>query len=184
MEEYAAMLTRTVAGQQRLIPVLLGDGELPPFLASRVWVDFRHTDGPEYERRVSQLVAALRGERPPRPGRDEPRAPPPGSGFRPEGMQHATLHLSSEEVIFTSDEDTVSHHPCRLDAGALHRLWELTQAQHHPDALLRAVPTAAPASGDAILHQRSLAVGSALTEAFLSGSTGEALTKAVTAAVR
>src|SRR2546421_2586566 len=107
MEEYAAMLTRTIAGQQRLIPLLLGEAELPPFLASRVWVDFRHADGPEYDRRVSQLVAVLRGERPPRPGRDEPHAPPPGSGFRPEGTRHATLHLGVGEVIFTSDEGTV-----------------------------------------------------------------------------
>src|SRR5438105_5021431 len=182
MEEYAAMLTRAVAGQQRLIPVLLGEAELPPFLASRVWVDFRHADGPEYDRRVSQLVAALRGERPPRPSRDELRAPPPGSSFRPEGTRHATLHLSSEEVTFTSDEGPVSHHPRRLDAGALQRLWELTQAQHHSDALLRTVPTAAPGSGDTVLHQRSLAAGAALTEAFLSGPAGEALAKTITAA--
>jgi tetratricopeptide (TPR) repeat protein len=183
-EEYAAMLTRTVAGQQRLIPVLLGEAELPPFLAARVWVDFRHADGPEYDRRVSQLVAALRGERPPRPVRDEPRAPPPGSGFRPEGTRHATLRLGSEEVIFTSDEGTVSHRPRRLDAAALQRMWELTQAQHHPDALLRTVPTAAPGRGDAVLHQRSLAAGAALTEVFLRGPPGEALAKAVTAAVQ
>src|SRR5438270_335997 len=136
-EEYAAMVTRAVPGQQRLIPVLLSEAELPPFLAARVWVDFRHADGLEYDRRVSQLVAALRGERLSRPGRDELRAPPPGSGFRPEGTRHATLHLGSDEVIFTSDESTVSHHPPRLDAGALQRLWELTQAQYHPDALLR-----------------------------------------------
>ena len=183
MEEYGAMLTRAVAGQQRLIPVLLGEAELPPFLAARVWVDFRHADGPEYDRRVSQLVAALRGERLPRPGRDEPRAPPPGSGFRPEGTRHATLHLSSEEVMFTSDEGTVSHHPRRLDAGAAQRIWELTQAQQHPDALLRAVPTPATGSGDAILHQRSLAAGASLTETFLSGPAGEALAKTIIATV-
>jgi tetratricopeptide (TPR) repeat protein len=182
-EEYAAMVTRAVAGQQRLIPVLLSEAELPPFLAALVWVDFRHADGPEYDRRVSQLVAALRGERPPRPGRDEPRAPPPGSGFRPEGSRHATLHLSSEEVMFTSDEGTVSHHPRRLDAGVMQRMWELAQAQQHPDALLRAVATPATGSGDAILHQRSLAAGAALTETFLSGPAGEALAEAVTAAV-
>jgi hypothetical protein len=34
-EEYAAMLTRAVAGKQRLIPVLIGEVELPPFPASR-----------------------------------------------------------------------------------------------------------------------------------------------------
>ncbi|HEY6539302.1 MAG TPA: TIR domain-containing protein, partial [Ktedonobacteraceae bacterium] len=182
MEEYAAMITRAVAGQQRLIPVLLGDAELPPFLAARVWVDFRHADRPEYDRRVSQLVSALRGERPPRPGRDEPRAPPPGSGFRPEGTRYATLYVSSEEVIFKSDESTVSQRPRQLDAGAMQRIWELAQAQRHPDALLRTDPTTT-SRGDAILHQRSLASGAALTEAFLIGPAGEALAKAVTAAI-
>jgi hypothetical protein len=29
-EEYAVMLTRAVAGRQRLVPVLLADAELPP----------------------------------------------------------------------------------------------------------------------------------------------------------
>jgi TIR domain len=101
-EEYAAMLARAVAGRQRLIPVLLDDVELPPFLATRVWVDFRGADGPEYERRVHDLVAALRGG-PSRPDRDggltlpgarrrgasgravrpERRPPPPGGGPAP-----------------------------------------------------------------------------------------------------
>jgi TIR domain len=62
-QAYAVMVDRAVAGKQRLIPVLLGDVEVPPFAATRLWVDFRGMDGPEYERRVRQLVAALRGER-------------------------------------------------------------------------------------------------------------------------
>src|SRR5205807_5409165 len=66
---------------------------------------------------------------------------------------------------------------------AMQRMWELTQAQLHPDALLRTVPTTAPGSGDAVLHHRSLAAGAVLTEAFLGGPAGEALAKAVTAAV-
>jgi hypothetical protein len=69
--EYAALMTRAVEGKQRLIPVLLRDAELPPLLASLVWVDFRGVDGPEYERRVRELVKALRGERP---------GPPPRTG--------------------------------------------------------------------------------------------------------
>ncbi|HEU0192564.1 MAG TPA: toll/interleukin-1 receptor domain-containing protein [Gaiellales bacterium] len=32
--EYAAMMTRAVAGRQRLIPVLLRDAEMPPLLAA------------------------------------------------------------------------------------------------------------------------------------------------------
>jgi TIR domain len=79
-EEYAAMVTRAVAGQQRLIPVLLGEAELPPFAAARVWVDFRGADGPEYDRRVRELAAALRGERPARPAHDGTVEARPGSG--------------------------------------------------------------------------------------------------------
>jgi TIR domain-containing protein len=79
LEEYAAMLTRAVAGQQRLIPVLLGEAELPPFLASRVWVDFRDAVGPEYEQRFAELVRALRGERGRRPPRDGRVVLPPSS---------------------------------------------------------------------------------------------------------
>ena len=62
-EEYAAMWTRAVAGQQRLIPVLYQDAELPPMLKSRVRVDFRGADGPAYEAKVAELVRALKDER-------------------------------------------------------------------------------------------------------------------------
>lgn len=68
-QEYAVMVDRAVANKQRLIPVLLGDAEVPPFAAIRLWVDFRGVDGSEYERRVQRLAAALRGERPQRPPR-------------------------------------------------------------------------------------------------------------------
>jgi hypothetical protein len=61
--EYAAMMTRAVEGKQRLIPVLLKDAEMPPLLASRVWIDFRNADGPDYLARVRELVRALNGER-------------------------------------------------------------------------------------------------------------------------
>jgi len=37
--EYAAMMQRAVAGKQLLIPLLFKDAELPPFLATRVYVD-------------------------------------------------------------------------------------------------------------------------------------------------
>jgi TIR domain len=84
-QEYAVMVGRAVESTQRLIPVLLGDVEVPPFAATRLWVDFRGADGPEYARRVRQLVAALKGERPQRPARDDGLAWPSESGFRPEG---------------------------------------------------------------------------------------------------
>jgi TIR domain len=77
MEEYAAMVTRAVTGEQRLIPVLLGEVELPPFAASRVWVDFRDADGPTYDGRFAELVRALRGERGRPPARDGRIVQPP-----------------------------------------------------------------------------------------------------------
>jgi TIR domain len=73
-QEYAVMVDRAVANKQRLIPVLLGDVEVPPFAAIRLWIDFRGVDDSEYERRVQRLVAALRGERPQRPPRRSQRS--------------------------------------------------------------------------------------------------------------
>lgn len=101
-QEYAVMVGRAVEGKQRLIPVLLGDVEVPPFAAARRWVDFRGVDGPEYERRVGQLVAALRGERPRRSDRDRQIKAQPGSGLRPEGARRATLRITSGETVLVS----------------------------------------------------------------------------------
>ncbi|MFF9559760.1 TIR domain-containing protein [Streptomyces albus] len=61
-EEYAAWVTAGARRNLRLIPVLIGDAPLPPLAASRVWRDFRHVDGPGYEEKVDELVAAVRGE--------------------------------------------------------------------------------------------------------------------------
>jgi hypothetical protein len=57
---------------------------VPPFAAARLWVDFRGADGPDYERRVRQLVA-LKGERSQRPVRDGGLVWPPRATVRPEG---------------------------------------------------------------------------------------------------
>jgi len=48
--------------KQRLIPLLLKDAELPPFLATRVYVDFRDADGPDYRDRVTELIRRLKNE--------------------------------------------------------------------------------------------------------------------------
>jgi hypothetical protein len=42
--EYAAMLSRSVDGRQRLIPLMLHDVELPPLLATHIWIDFRQPE--------------------------------------------------------------------------------------------------------------------------------------------
>jgi hypothetical protein len=76
------MLNRVVVGKQRrLIPVLYADvDELPPFLSTRKWLDLRNVDGPTYEKRVHELAAALRDQRPARPERNCKIQLPPGTG--------------------------------------------------------------------------------------------------------
>ena len=73
-EEYEALLRQAVQEPgRRLIPVLYADAELPPFLANRLWVDFRGagTTGPEYEARLGELVRSC--------GAARPRTGPPGT---------------------------------------------------------------------------------------------------------
>ena len=60
-EEFAAAIEGSVRGRQRLIPVLFGEVELPPFVASRLYIDFRYADSPDaYLRQVQQLVRAIK----------------------------------------------------------------------------------------------------------------------------
>ena len=97
-EEYEALLRQAVEQPgRRLIPVLYADAELPPFLANRLWVDFRGagTTGPEYEARLGELVRYLQG-RPAadRPARDGAVQWPAGAGgevVRPAGALRAEL---------------------------------------------------------------------------------------------
>jgi hypothetical protein len=83
--------------------VLYKDAELPPFLANRLWVDFRAaTTGPAYEAALDELICYLKGK----PSRDRPdrhsfRAwpqSPTGESFRPGGALEATLAISPSEV--------------------------------------------------------------------------------------
>src|ERR1041385_5664830 len=58
--EYEQMVQQAIQLRKPLIPVLLERVDLPPILAGRRSIDFRGADGPEYERRVEELAAALR----------------------------------------------------------------------------------------------------------------------------
>jgi hypothetical protein len=62
-EEFAYAMTASAGGRQRVIPVLWGDvATVPPFIASRLFVDFRAVATPDqYEVKVQQLVRAVRG---------------------------------------------------------------------------------------------------------------------------
>ena len=115
-EEYAAMMTRVVAGQQHLIPVLLADADMPPMLASRVWVDFRHAHGPAYEAKVRELVRMLKGEKSGPPPRTGTLQPAPGSAFRPQGPLRRRLSISRTEVALLGDgAPPVTHQPRGID---------------------------------------------------------------------
>ena len=62
-EEYdqAVIRSNREPGRFRLIPVLIGDAEPPPFLGSRDWVDFR--DPATFAQSVDQLVFGITGRR-------------------------------------------------------------------------------------------------------------------------
>ena len=171
-EEYAALLHQAVQDpERRLIPVLYADAELPPFLASRLWVDFRGagTTGPEYEARLGELVRALRGlPAADRPARDGTVQWPTGAGgevVRPAGPLRAELRLSAAEVSLTAGDDRVSQRPRGLRRSTVDAVRALEWRRAHPD------PSAAPGAGDAALA----GVGRRLSEDFLAGPTGAAL---------
>jgi TIR domain len=109
-EEFAAAIAASVRGRQRVIPVLLGDVELPPFVAGRLYIDFRHTDSPEaYLRQVAQLVRAIRGEPSadrPQPG--EPLVVPGSTAYRGEGPLPARLRIDAEEAVATTAAEEAS----------------------------------------------------------------------------
>ena len=186
-EEYAAMVTRAVAGSQRLIPVLLGDVVLPPFAASRVWIDFRRVDGAEYERRVRQLVAALRGERRQRPPRDGSLVPQPGSAVRPEGARQAELRIGpAGTTLETNAGSTVAGVGGGLGHRLEEQLYELTQARRSqadppPGAVATRAGGETGAAGET-LHARLLELGAGMAEAFLPAPVRDALVAEVRAA--
>src|SRR5215831_5352730 len=62
-EEFAAVIAQAAAGRQRLIPVIAGEVVVPPMVAGRLYIDFRHADDPaDYEAKVRELAAASGGQ--------------------------------------------------------------------------------------------------------------------------
>jgi hypothetical protein len=117
-EEFAAAMAGAVAGVQRLIPVLLDDVALPPFVAGRVWVDFRHLDFPaQYQARFGDLLKAVQGVPPgDRPQRDGGIVVPPGE-YRAEGPRAARLRIDRQQVVFSTAEGQWAHPPLGIDGG-------------------------------------------------------------------
>ena len=102
-EEYGALLNRAVDGHLRLIPVLLEDVELPPFLASRDWVDFRRPQ--DFEASLAELVRGIRDVRPAPTGG---LVVPSDAAFRIEGARSATLRVSAKAAELITAETSVA----------------------------------------------------------------------------
>ena len=177
-EEYEALLRQAVQDPgRRLIPVLYADAELPPFLASRLWLDFRGAagTGPQYEARLGELVRYLQG-RPAadRPARDGSVQWPTGAGgevVRPAGPLRAKLRLSAAKVSLTAGDDLVSQEPRGPRRSTLDAVRALEWRRTHPDP-------AGPGKSDAALRE----AGRRLSEDFLAGPVGAALAARVAAA--
>src|SRR5271166_5296143 len=179
--EYAAMMTRAVEGKQRLIPVLLKDAEMPPLLASRVWVDFRNADGPDYLARVRDLIRELKGERPGPPRRTGELNLPPGSGFKAVGIRTCRLSISRVRTAFSADGVDVAGPPPYLDLDVGDLDWRLQRARSHWGTPRDAGDGGAGYTG---LESALQETGTRLAGAFLPAAVASALTEAVAEAER
>ncbi|WFB06078.1 TIR domain-containing protein [Streptomyces sp. LX-29] len=70
-QEYAALVQASTGHGMRLIPVLCGDADIPPFAATRVWMDFRKLSGDAFNEKAAELARVLRGEERVRTGHPE-----------------------------------------------------------------------------------------------------------------
>ncbi len=179
-EEYAAMMTRAVAGQQRLIPVLIEDAEMPPLLASRVWVDFRNADGPVYRTRLQELIKALTS-RPGPPPRTGELQPPPGTGFQAQGSMQRWLRIDRNQVELSGGDKPVQGVAAGLDSSLEQRLWELERA-HRSGQHLLSYPVRG--AGGQALETLLADAGLQLGQAFLPDPVAQALAAALTEAGR
>jgi tetratricopeptide (TPR) repeat protein len=180
-EEVAAAVAAAATGRQRLIPVLTGEVALPPFVASRLYIDFRHLDDPGgYESKVRELAAAIHGQpNSVRPAAGEGIVVPPGI-YRAEGPRLARLRITADEVMFSTSVAEVLHRPAGLDARGRAVLTELAVSRARPGgAPLRAVAAGMAQGG---MHAALVQAGAALGRCFLDGAAGQALAAEVASA--
>lgn len=176
-EEFAAAMAGVVAGVQRLIPVLLDDVPLSPFVASRLYVDFRDLDAPaQYEARFAELLKAVQGvpvgERPQRGGGI---VVPPGV-YRAEGPRAARLRIDRQQVVFSTADRESTHSPLGVDGGLRTLVWEVERARSRTSD---SVVVKAPGPVGGVLHSRLTELGQALGARFLAGDAGAALAQEV-----
>jgi len=180
--EYAAMMRRALAGKQRLIPVLLKDGELPPLLATLVPVDFRNADGPDYHARLAELIRVLKGEPAGPPPRTGERRLPPGSGYQIAGTRSCRLTISREHTAFSADgAELAAGNPPNPGLDIADLVWRLERARGGLGPIRDA---SGAASHNAELERTLEEVGVQLAAAFLPPEVASAFADAVAEAER
>jgi hypothetical protein len=60
LQEYSALMRRSIEDHRRFIPVRIADVELPEFAATRLGADFRDADDRQYDREIARIARALR----------------------------------------------------------------------------------------------------------------------------
>ncbi|MFF1682457.1 TIR domain-containing protein [Streptomyces sp. NPDC058256] len=180
-EEFAAAVANSVAGRQRVIPVLLGEVEVPPFIASRLYFDFRQVASPsQYETLVRQLDRAVRGlPTAERPAPGGALVVPDEVVYRPAGPAYAELRVGTGSVTFSTAGSETSCPPRGVDRSLEQHLWVLQRARARAVggmATRRQLPlkdTTAPGGATGAL----VGVGAALGESFVRGEVAAALAK-------
>ncbi|MFG2343703.1 TIR domain-containing protein, partial [Streptomyces phaeochromogenes] len=180
-EEFASAVANSVAGRQRVIPVLLGEVEVPPFIASRLYFDFRHLASPQqYESRVRQLERAVRGL----PTAERPAAcgalvVPDAVSYQPDGPAYAELRVGTGSVAFSTAGSETSCPPRGVDHGLEQQLWMLQRARARAvgGMTTRRQPPLADATAPGGAAGALVGVGAALGESFVRGEVAAALAK-------
>ncbi|MER6344541.1 tetratricopeptide repeat protein [Streptomyces sp. NPDC001595] len=187
-EEFAAAMKASTDGRQRVIPVLWGDApdapDLPPFVLSRLYVDFRTVATAEqYTQRVDELARAVRGrtllKRPERTGRV---VVPGGMAYRPDGPVQAELRIGAGRVEFAVAGAEVAGAPLSGPAAEPDQhweelLWALRRARERVRGteVTRATTGAQASPFTAEVNGALTAVGQALGERFTVGDVAQAL---------
>ena len=60
LQEYTALMRRSIEDGHRFIPVRIDDAELPEFAATRLGADFRDADDRRYNWEIARIARALR----------------------------------------------------------------------------------------------------------------------------